>query len=292
MRPLFDHQPARHHRFANALLSGFRRNNFSSAALRETISSPDALRRGQPNSRRATVQRPFLSNARCRARMPVALAADAASLAPSLVCQSPHPALGRLHSRAHERLLFVERGHCKRNRPDLPTRSVRECPAKQLAANSTHARRTPVALRSVSRQAAPCQGDTKCPVTCGCYICRLIRSAANQQSVDWKPPGSVWPPVALPVCASRSHRICDESARHIQSGRQALAAVAGRGRSTLPPARHRAGAVLGRVRPSSAVRAAHSLVAAVGLALASRHRVAAALTPPRPSSLSRFAAHL
>jgi hypothetical protein len=53
------------------------------------------------NSRRATSQRPFLSNAYCRARMPVALAANTASLAPSLVCQRPHPALGRLHSRAH-----------------------------------------------------------------------------------------------------------------------------------------------------------------------------------------------
>ena len=37
------------------------------------MSSPDALRRGQPNSRRATRVRPFLVNVRCRARMPVAL---------------------------------------------------------------------------------------------------------------------------------------------------------------------------------------------------------------------------
>jgi hypothetical protein len=53
-----------------------------------------------------------------------------------------------------------------------------------------------------------------------------------------------------------------------------LAALPVPGRSVVSPARHVAGAVLGRVRSSSAVPSAGSLVAFVGLALVGRHRLA------------------
>ena len=56
--------------------------NFSFASLREKLvhASFNQSRRAQCNSRRATGKRHLFANAGCRARMPVALAANAASL--------------------------------------------------------------------------------------------------------------------------------------------------------------------------------------------------------------------
>ena len=92
-----------------------------------------------------------------------------------------------------------------------------------------------------------------------------------------------------------SHRICDESTYHIQSGRTALAlhgrhslaALAVGGQRALLPARHRSGHVLACVRPARSVSAIVALVAPVGLQLPVPHRLGAPATAP--AALSRFA---
>ena len=95
---------------------------------------PSATATTRRNSRRATGQRAFFARVPSRTRMPVALAANAASLAPSTLCHALLPALGRLDSRAHwtpslVRMLFGQYYHCWL----FHAPRARESPARNLA---------------------------------------------------------------------------------------------------------------------------------------------------------------